>query len=316
MPFFSQAGVDAFVNNYAATPAQARQYGISLHTGDVPDLSNELSAVNAPGYARQPWTLAGTANTTPPRLTGNQTITFGPATSDWPEVRSIGLWALTDGGSSVVHGNSSLVAYLTLPDDQRFTLPSGLTRAISRSHLYLTLPPRGAASLGWHGQWYVFDDMLGLPSHARAGVTVSSLEPSGSLEVDYPDASIRSGEYLDVGCNGYQAALYTRNPLVAPTILDTPLRQGEQVYWTDTDDHKRTIPFYWSPTYHALVNYTEIITPGGDAGTATHWALWRGAPSGGSDQLLFLGELSPTIALDAGEGVSFGRRVLRAAMNL
>jgi len=324
MPFFSQAAVDRFINNWADSRTHDATFSLSLHTADVPDLANELTAVSAPGYARQAWELGGTNNTNPPRFTATGTVTFGPATGAWPEVRSIGLRASINGARPPT-GDSSLVAYHTLPDDQRFTLPNGLTHNIDRSHLYMSLPPRGAASLGWHGVWSWFDDMIGLPSSlSRPSISNSSvnLDPGGAWEANYPTGIRDSPSFHDWGDTYYtsgliplQFALYPRNPLIAPTSLTDPLRMGEQVYRTATLLDRRSIPWYWSPTLHALVNWTEIVTPGGDAGTATHWAIWSGEPISDTNRLIFLGEVTPAIPLTLGQGVSFGRRVVRAAMS-
>jgi len=315
MPFFSQAGIDAFINNQTGSGFYRHEFTLSLHTGDVPSLTNELSAVSAPGYARQRWDLGGTDNTNPPRFTGTSTVTFGPATGAWPEVRSIGLRAST-GGTRPPGGDTTLVAYHTLPDDQRFTLPNGLTHDIDRSHLYMTLPPRGAASLGWHGRYFYIDDFIGLPSAARVP-SAERLDPGGSWDVNHPGtSSARSIEWGDrYGQALLQFTLYPRNPLVAPTSLSQPLRIGENIYRTSTLLERRNIPFYWSPTLHALVNYTPIVTPADAAGTATHWALWDGDPGTDVGRLMFLGEVTPAIALAQGEGVSFGRRAVRAGMD-
>jgi len=99
MPFLSQAGVDWFLMN--ANPNPDGDVGtdtvrLSLHTADIPSATNELTALSAPGYARQWVRWRGSGAYSPPRflLAGpdhpQDTIRFGPATGTRPTVRSTG----------------------------------------------------------------------------------------------------------------------------------------------------------------------------------------------------------------------------------
>jgi len=309
MPFLNQAGVDWFLMN--ANPDPPGDVGrdavrLSLHTADVPSPLNELTALSAPGYDRQWVRWRGSGSYSPPRflldnpesILAGDTIRFGPATGDWPTVRSIGVW-VSNGANN---GAGVLGAYITLTAAQRFTLNEHFAFDIPEDVLYFSMPDRTDAGLGWHGNIEFFDDILRINEH-YTGATGA-----------YPDDT--SAEHSS-GATGDDVLcalnIYSSNPLAQGGPIDSPLRTINQLAPRTYTGYGY---FYYSPGLHALTNFLQLRTSGGAAGTATHWLVARTTRSNQVTRAntLFLGQFSPGVALTQDQTMFFDRRAVRCPM--
>jgi len=307
MPFLNQAGVDWFLMNatpYLSALGTSRHVRLSLHTADVPSRLNELTALSAPGYERVTIRFNGSGAHSPPRFILSDTtlagdrIRFGPATGDWPTVRSVGVWVSTETNN----GAGVLGAYITLSAAQRFTLNEHYAFDITDESLYFTLPDRTDAGLGWHGNIEFFDDIMGLDNYTGS---------TAAYPRDTEDEGFVAHRDESVYCT---MNIYSSNPLAQGGPIDSPLRTINQVGTV----YPRTGygSFYYSPGLHALVNYGQLRTSGGDAGTATHWLVARTTRSNQVTRAntLFLGQFSPGVALTQDQTMFFDRRAVRCPM--
>jgi len=307
MPFLSQAGVDWFLMNANPNPegdVGTNTVRLSLHTADIPSTTNELTALSAPGYARQWVEWRGSGAYSPPRflLDGpdhpQDTIRFGPATGTWPTVRSIGCWV----SNRANNGAGVLGAYITLTAAQRFTLGEHYTFDIPEDVLYFSMPDRTDAGLGWHGNIEFFDDILQINDN-YTGSTAAYPDDTAAADSDGATGT-------DVLC---ALNIYSSNPLAQGGPIASPLRTINQLAPRPYTGYGF---FYYSPGLHALTNFLQLRTSGGAAGTATHWLVARTTTPNQVTRAntLFLGQFSPGVALTANQTMFFDRRAVRCPM--
>jgi len=316
MPFISQSALDSFVLEVGAG------WNISLHEGLFPTLANELDIGSAPGYVHQVKNLADNL--------AFPSIVFGPATGDWPTVRSIGVSGFITSGNPPYDGSRDYhselrnpLAYHSLPSNDWFTLRSGDRYTIPSQYLATTLR-RSEGDLGWFVSNATFNrTILNPPGNDTGDATGADLDPTGVRA--HPVSETR--DYINIGEDTAviraSINLYAGNPLHTPQGLRDPLRQlrtTRQVrFGTSSRDAlaERVLPFYWSPRFHAMTSYLPLITTAGTPGIATHWVL-----SGSRDfpvdlsSLLFIGEIQPPVVLTANEVLGFAARSIRIRMTI
>jgi len=288
MPFESIQALDRFFTNEGPT------YALSLHTSASPSPTNELTAVNAPGYTRQPCTLAGTDHAYPPELHNGDDVTFGPATSDWPMVHSIGL----QGGPDP----DVLLAHYTLTPPERPTVRATKTYTVPAGFMELELPPRSTGSIGWHGSWESFDDLIRDPSKPYFG---AALDIGGGHETI---PLTNTEEVAKIAGVWLQMSLYEANPIGLDHLTS-------QVFAQATSNDSIETLWYWSPNANALVNYGALqVENVRREGTARFWTLTRGAPAEDLSNLLFVETVEPALHITPDDVYHWAPRNVQAPL--
>jgi len=281
MPFVNIEALDRFFGNESRTA-----FALSLHGGSPATPANELTAAVAPGYERQDYTLTGTNDAIPPRLRNDADIVFGPATADWPEAHAIALWGGPD--------PDTVLAYHELPHAERPALKATHSYTVPAGFAYLETPPRDTGSIGWHGGWERFVQVIRDREYWGAsldvGATHGAIDPANATEV----AKI-SGLRLTL-------TFYSENPI--GTVIDV------QQYLTRIEN----ILFYWSPTAHALVNYFPLRVTPRIAGTARYFLLSTGTPHDDLVSVLYNQRVDPPLAMDPAREYDWNARTIQAPL--
>jgi len=281
MPFLDITSLDRFFAN-----EDRESFGLSLHSASPATADNELTAASASGYERQDYTLTGSNDYTPPRLFNDADIVFGPAVDSWPEVHAIGLW----GGPAP----DTLLAYHELPAVERPAIEATHSYTVPENFAFLETPPRDTGSVGWHGGWERFVQVI--RDREYWGVVLDAGGTHGGISsTDAAEVAKISGMRLDL-------TLYADNPI--GTTIDV---QQYLVRLTD-------VLFYWSPTAHALVNYFPVRIPTRIAGTARYFLLSTGTPHDDLVSVLYNQRIEPPLGMQTGRIYHYNARTIQAPL--
>jgi len=266
MPLAAQFLTDLLAGELA--PLSDAPLYLSLHTGAVATLANELDAAANEGYLRArisghaaPFEYAvGTAGAA--STLRSRADTFSPIarTADWPSVASVGLTRhpIVGAAGDALLGYGALASPVVVRTDHRLRVPAGTVTFDVAPGAFFT--DEGIALL------------LGSTDLERPLSGSTALDVWWSLHTDDPTAA------NELSGDGY-ARLRLRSPLVLTGATSGSTRT---VSFADVDDAQLQSTWGW-PQTGAIADPTTLTAP-------THWGIWDAESAG---NLLARSPISP-----------------------